>query len=118
MKVSKKSTLMFPADYGKIGKEEAYGIEGGIGPVTYTEGAYDTYQNASEITKKWEGFFERIFNLDYRQRQTVNKSFGLIGFFQSILRAFNPTAHVKSINAAPVATGVVNALGEIGLERM
>ena len=77
MKSLKKNALMFPAGYGKISKEEAYGIEGGIGPATYTDGSYDTHQNASEITKKWEGFFERIFDLDYEQRQTVNKGFGL-----------------------------------------
>ena len=91
---------------------------GGIGPATYTDGSYDTHQNASEITKKWEGFFERIFDLDYEQRQTVNKGFGLIGIFQSILQAFNPTALVKAINTAPVLTGVFDALGQIGLARM
>ena len=31
MKSLKKNALMFPAGYGKISKEEAYGIEGGIG---------------------------------------------------------------------------------------
>ncbi len=118
MKSLKKNALMFPAGYGKISKEEAYGIEGGIGPATYTDGSYDTHQNASEITKKWEGFFERIFDLDYEQRQTVNKGFGLIGIFQSILQAFNPTALVKAINTAPVLTGVFDALGQIGLARM
>ena len=118
MKSLKKNALMFPAGYGKISKEEAYGIEGGIGPATYTDGSYDTHQNASEITKKWEGFFERIFDLDYEQRQTVNKGFGLIGVFQSILQAFNPTTLVKAINTAPVLTGVFDALGQIGLARM
>lgn len=110
--------LTMPKQYAQISADESRTILGGIGPTAYDEGAYDQYQGGADLTFGLFGYIERALDLNYSERRAMDRGLGLLGLFQVILNAFNPTAIAEAINIAPFFTGIFNALGQIGLNRL
>lgn len=114
----KEQKLTLPENYAVIGSEEMVYIEGGLGAENLNEGNYHIFETAGRLTDVLEGLITRIAKPSYEVRDAVNKGFAGIGILQTVINVINPTALANAINIAPALTGIVNALGNLGLDRL